>query len=257
MAISYPFICPADEKTVEFFKKEQVYLGHLRRFEGVYRSGSQIKIASQVIVERYATMPAGGFISMGSFSYSLSQLQSRVKIGRYCSIAKGCSVLGIEHPTNWISTHTFAFRKHYHDSLVAEFGRAPAIPPFKSDLGKIEIGHDVWIGQDVKLRAGIKIGHGAIIASGAVVTKDVPPYAIYGGVSAKLIRYRFSDALIDRLLRMEWWRFHPSDFAGLPVDRPEEFLDGLQKMIENGEISEWNPRQLDLAHELYLFRGPE
>ena len=67
------------------------------------------------------------------------------------------------------------------------------------------IGNDVWIGEDVKLKGGVTIGDGAIVAMGAVVTKDVPPYAIVGGVPAKIIRYRFSKEVIDELMRIRWW----------------------------------------------------
>jgi hypothetical protein len=71
------------------------------------------------------------------------------------------------------------------------------------------IGSDVWIGAQVTIMAGVTIGHGAVIATGAVVTGDVPPYAIYGGVPAKLIKYRFDEDTIRRLLASEWWKMNP------------------------------------------------
>ena len=67
------------------------------------------------------------------------------------------------------------------------------------------IGNDVWIGSDVKILEGITIGNGAIVACGAVVTKDIPPYAVVGGVPAKIIKYRFSDDNIEKLLNIQWW----------------------------------------------------
>ena len=67
------------------------------------------------------------------------------------------------------------------------------------------IGHDVWIGHGVTIKQGVRIGNGAVIGSNTMVTKDVPPFAIVGGVPAKVIRYRFSKEVIDRLEEIQWW----------------------------------------------------
>jgi tetrahydrodipicolinate N-succinyltransferase len=69
----------------------------------------------------------------------------------------------------------------------------------------VEIGNDVWIGNNVLIMDGVKIGDGAIIGAGAVVIKDVPPYAIVGGVPARLIRYRFNEEQRKFLLEFQWW----------------------------------------------------
>jgi serine acetyltransferase len=72
---------------------------------------------------------------------------------------------------------------------------------------KIVIGNDVWIGTRVFIRDGVSIGDGAVIAAGAVVVSDIPPYAIAGGVPAKIIRYRFREAEIEQLLEIKWWEW--------------------------------------------------
>ena len=76
---------------------------------------------------------------------------------------------------------------------------------FEEFKAQIEIGNDVWIGDSAIIMDGVKIGDGSIIAAGAVVTKDVPPYAIVGGVPAKIIRYRFDEDDINFLLELSWW----------------------------------------------------
>ena len=69
-------------------------------------------------------------------------------------------------------------------------------------------GHDVLIEADVIIKQGVKIGNGAVIASHAVVTKDVPPYAIIGGVAAKILKYRFDQETIQRLQDSQWWNYN-------------------------------------------------
>ena len=72
--------------------------------------------------------------------------------------------------------------------------------------GDIILEDDVWIGQRAMIMSGIRIGQGAVVAAGAVVTKDVPPYAIVGGVPAKVIRYRFAPELTQELMKIDYNR---------------------------------------------------
>ena len=88
------------------------------------------------------------------------------------------------------------------------------------------IGNDVWIGANVSILPGVYIGDGAVIAAGAVVTKDVEPYAIVGGVPAKVIRYRFSPKEIYILLKIKWW-----DWSVEEVERNIELLYDPVKFI--------------------------
>ena len=76
---------------------------------------------------------------------------------------------------------------------------------FNESKGGVNIGNDCWIGQHVFIVGGVTIGDGAVVYAGAVVTKDVPPYAIVGGVPARIIRYRYDQETIDWLLRIKWW----------------------------------------------------
>ena len=93
--------------------------------------------------------------------------------------------------------------------------------------GNIEIGDDVWIGLRATICAGVKIGQGAVIAAGAVVTKDVPPYAIVGGVPAKVIKYRFSEDIIEELVKL--------DYSKLSKDVVMKNMDELYQKVESRE----------------------
>jgi acetyltransferase-like isoleucine patch superfamily enzyme len=154
---------------------------------------------------------------IGAYTYvrpNCRLLPGLAGIGRYCSLATGVEIGDGEHPTDWLSTHPF----QYGESWVAKrWSKLPpqAKPPRPPAKPKTIIGHDVWIGANAMIMRGVRIGHGAIIAGGAVVTKDVPPYAIVGGVPAKLIRYRFETDLVHRLLQLEWWRYTADSLAGI------------------------------------------
>ena len=84
----------------------------------------------------------------------------------------------------------------------------------------IVIGNDVWIGYEAVIMSGVTIGDGAIIGTRAVVTKDVPPYAIVGGSPARVLKKRFSDDIIDKLLKIKWWNW--------PVEKITRNLEYIQ-----------------------------
>ncbi|MDE5580431.1 MAG: CatB-related O-acetyltransferase [Treponemataceae bacterium] len=120
-----------------------------------------------------------------------SELDTKLIIGSYCSIAPGVQfLLGGEHNINTVSTYPFK---------VMCFG-------YKREAGSkgnIVIQDDVWIGQKAIICSGVTIGQGAIVAAGAVVTKDVEPYSIVGGNPAKIIKYRFEEKLREKLKKTD------------------------------------------------------
>jgi virginiamycin A acetyltransferase len=124
----------------------------------------------------------------------------RLKIGKFCSIAYGAKFLfnGANHALGSLSTYPFPV-------LAGEWDLQVPVTEAWDNKGDIVIGNDVWIGFEAVVLAGVTIGDGAIIGSRAVVTKDVEPYSIVGGVPAKLIRKRFNDEQIDKLLKLKWW----------------------------------------------------
>lgn len=152
------------------------------------------------------------------YTHILSRAKlNNVTIGKYSRIGAGCQVTNAtignftaigketvitvgQHPTNYLTSHSIFYKKGnwgWHDDWIAPID-------FQSDK-KVTIGNDVWIGRQCIILDGVTIGDGAIVATGAVVTKDVPPFAIVGGVPAKVIKYKFSQEIIDRLEEIQWW----------------------------------------------------
>ena len=188
--------------------------------------------------------------SSGSFSYTYSPLPSDLILGRYCSIAEHVAVYGEDHAMERVSTSPFIGRTdnlpYWQAALADRGGGEWHCTPEHDQRTAVHIGHDVWIGQYARLRPGISIGTGAVVAAGAVVTRDVEPYAIVGGVPARLIRHRFSDELCADLLASQWWQHAFSDFAGLDMCDPSRFLEGLQRLRERG-LRPYEPAVLDAA----------
>jgi virginiamycin A acetyltransferase len=125
----------------------------------------------------------------------------RLVIGRYCALATGVRFLmaGANHPTSGVSTFPFAIFGGAWAEQTLDL--VQAIP----SRGDTIVGNDVWIGYEAVIMPGVRIGDGAIVAAEAVVTRDVPPYGVVAGNPARLVRTRFDDTDVDRLLRAAWW----------------------------------------------------
>lgn len=162
----------------------------------------------------------------GYFSVLTFESESKLKIGNYCSIAPDVTfILRSDHDYHHIST--FPFR------VMCMGESAEAITK-----GDIIVEDDVWIGYRAIIMSGVHIGQGAVIAAGAVVTKDVPPYAIVGGVPSKVIRYRFSPEIIDELLKV--------DYSKLTRGMIEEHIDELYTELTNVEQTDWMPKKIKI-----------
>lgn len=122
-------------------------------------------------------------------------------IGSFCSISDHVFIGGAEHPMDWVSTSPVFQNVKRKGSGPSKRFATHNLPPLKRTV----IGHDVWIGHAVTVKQGVLIGNGAVVAANAVVTKDVPPYAVVGGVPARIIKYRFDKDTITSLSKTEWW----------------------------------------------------
>ena len=123
----------------------------------------------------------------------------KLVIGKFCQIASGVEFImnGGNHLASGISSFPFSIFGHGWEHAMD----GKSFP----NKGDTIVGNDVWIGYRALIMPGVKVGDGAIIATSSVVTKDVPAYAIVGGNPAKVLRMRFTDAEIERLLRIRWW----------------------------------------------------
>lgn len=140
-------------------------------------------------------------VSLGDFTYVSADCRlHNTRIGKFACIGPGVlSGLGMHPSRDFVSVHP-AFYSPRNAS-----GLAIASALHFEEQKAVIIGNDVWIGARAILLDGVVVGNGAIIGAGAVVTRDVPPYAIVGGVPAKMIRYRFTPGQIDSLEASKWW----------------------------------------------------
>ena len=149
-----------------------------------------------------------GTTTLGKHSYIVGNVKnifpaSNLIVGNFCSIASGLTVmLGGNHATHLVMTTNFV-------NIIPEIfaGLPNPYPVTGLTKGDIVIENDVWIGQDVTIMSGVKISNGAVVGTAAVVAKEVPPYAIVVGNPAKIVRYRFSQEIINRLLKIAWWNW--------------------------------------------------
>lgn len=150
-------------------------------------------------------------------------------LGKYCSIAMQ-AFLGLpHHEIDTVSSHPVFYLRD--TPLVRRYCKSNKSQP----VLRTSIAHDVWIGHGALVIAGVKVGVGAVVGAGSVVTRDVPDYAIVGGVPARVIRYRFEEQMRNRLLASRWWEM-PDEWLETHVDlfsRPAELLIALENTANN------------------------
>lgn len=188
-----------------------MFLNFLRRY--LLRKNNKVFIRSNCNFEKTMgrnkigrnTDVKESFIGFGTYIGDDCYLR-QCKIGKYCSIGSWIKVVTGKHPLNYVLTHPISF----NDSLKKLGLSSKKSIPFKgafeyvTDNYYIEIGNDVWIGQSVEILSGIRISDGAVIAAGAVVTENIGPYEVWG-VPARLIKKRFNEEEIKKLLDLKIW----------------------------------------------------
>ena len=158
------------------------------------------------------------------YTYGLKNIRVRdwkqgtdVKIGSFCSIADNIQIfIGGDHRTDWVTTYPFG---HIHNDIFPWHGEG-----HPTTKGNVVIGHDVWIGANATILSGVTIGDGAVVSANSVVVKDVLAYGIVGGNPAKLLKMRFTEDQIERLLNNPWW------------DLPENRINELIPLLCSNDI---------------------
>lgn len=154
---------------------------------------------------------------VGKHTYGVPTVKgsaNKVVIGKYCSIAEGVIIDGgFGHNTENITTYPLH----------------RLFPEVKSNVvvkGDVIIGSDVWLGTDCVIMSGVTIGHGAIIGMRCIVSKDVAPYEIVVGAPQKVLRKRFNEEQIEKLLALKWW------------DKPDEEVRKIAPLLASNKIEE-------------------
>lgn len=170
---------------------------------GCYIAGKNTSFEGENVINKNTYFKG----SMGYGTYIGAGCSIDASIGRFCSIGSNVKTVNGVHPTDqFVSTHPAFFSTAMQAGFT--FTNKQLFQEYKYANEKhqaVSIGNDVWIGENVLLLAGVNIGDGAVIATGAVVSKNVQPYTIVGGIPAKVLRMRFDESTISRLLKFKWW----------------------------------------------------
>lgn len=185
---------------------DKVYCYLLRKIRGTkkmpkcvlkrsYKKYGRLDSLGRYFFDRYTGIPVGRY----TYGYQYLDNDNVKSIGSFCSIAEGQLIVPNDHRLDWITTSPIASLKEF------SFADKDYMEDYiSSENRSIIIGNDVWIGARCIIFEGVTIGDGAVIAAGSIIRKNVPPYAVVGGVD-KILKYRFRQDIIEKLLKIKWW----------------------------------------------------
>jgi len=179
--------------------------------------GGNVKIGKRCLLHKVqisGNVEIGNYTSLNGPNTDIFTQIHPVTIGSFCSIARNTSFQEFTHDYTRATSY-FIFKHLFEENSNADL----------ISKGPITVGNDVWIGTQCVILSGVTIGHGAVIASNSVVSTDIPPYTIAGGSPAKMIRPRFEEAVVKRLLALEWWNW-PQE----KIKRNRSFFEGEMSM---------------------------
>lgn len=189
-------------------------------------------------------------IQIGGYSYFSPLCEaSFVSVGNYSSIAKGFAI-GLGHRIDLLTTSPVISEPWLEEAIFQ--------PLVDNTYKHSKIGSDVWIGNNVNLIAGVNIGDGAIIGAGSVVSKDVPPFVVAAGNPCRIIRERFTNDVLTRVLRNQWYLY---DFENKVIEwnSISSSLDSIEKLIDSGSINKFeklyyeaNEEQISISSKSFV-----
>ena len=183
-------------------------------------------------VDKSAKVEGGTqFISSSLGRYSFCGYNCTIvntTIGDFCSLASEVKIGLAKHPLEWVSTSPAFY--YGRDSIKKDLANKAC----DLSVERTIIGDDVWIGENVFIKSGVTVGTGAVVGMGSIVTKDIPPYEIWAGNPAHLIRKRFDDDTIQLLLESKWWKLTRKELKQLSnsIDNPQKFIELVSKIKE-------------------------
>ena len=200
---------------------------------------------------KYAVDRIGSFTYLGGGD---TIIRNTSFIGRFNCIGSNLVTGLIEHPTNHLSPHPL-FQGSWDNIWpnLSNFYKKNHLNIEKSNIDyqnkqkeKIKIGNNIWIGEGVYISQGVTIGDGAIIGSRSVVTKDVEPYSIVGGCPAKIIKYRFDNCTIDKLIDLNWWDYDIEVLDNVDFTDINRAIDQILFNIEIKKINKYKPKLIEI-----------
>jgi acetyltransferase-like isoleucine patch superfamily enzyme len=197
---------------------------HINKLFGILCRGFKSQ-PSHTLSERYP------YYKIGRGTYGDLKVLSwdegaTLTIGSYTSVAPQVKVfLGGEHRIDWVTSYPF--------NVLWESAKQYSGHP--KTKGNVVIGSDVWIGTEALILSGVTIGDGAVIGARAVVTRNVPPYAVVAGNPARLVKFRFEQTVIDRLLVQQWWNWSEKQIEIAIPDLLNNHIEHFLDKAERGE----------------------
>ena len=216
----------------------------LETLRGRRQLGTQTRLEPPIVIQ--ASIAPGATLDIGAFTGIFGGSLNWCEIGRYCSIAPECVIGPREHAMDWLTTSLVAEQPRTHDWHAfidpeqADQFHAD-VPAFAGKTRRAIIGNDVWLGNGVFVRAGVTIGNGAVIGARSVVVSDIPPYAVAVGNPARVKRMRFPEPIVERLQKLQWWRYSLYELMDVPFDRIEAAVDAIEARIADGKVKEYRP----------------